>query len=268
MLVNNVQGDYYSTPYINATSIKAGANSIRHMVWLINHPLEEPSVAMIKGSKFHSYIWDRDSFNKEYQVCDLDFRTKDGKAFLQANNITQANIVRTAELEELEQAYRNIVNHPEAKYIALNSKLEVEKPIYWQESKLDNALCKAKLDGITDEAIIEYKTTSNLNSFVFSAQRLHYNLQFAWYYKAAIELDGKERPVFVVVQESKPPFDVAVYKVETYQLKEWLQECYQIVDQYLRVKDKPIEQVQGAYPDLMRFELPNYAEEDDLEVEI
>ena len=120
MLVNNVQGDYYSIPYINATSIKAGANSIRHMVWQVNHPLEEPSTAMIKGSKFHAYIWDRDFFNKEYKVCDLDFRTKDGKAFLQANNITQANIVRTAELEELEQAYRNIVNHPEAKIIALN----------------------------------------------------------------------------------------------------------------------------------------------------
>ena len=266
-MIIHPQEDYYSIPYINATAIKAGANSIKHMVALMRKEPEPPSASMIKGSKMHSFIWSRDDFDKNYIASDLDFRTKEGKEFLKNNNITSENVVRTAELCDLEQALQNVMNHPEAS-IFFNNEIENEKAIYWKDDKLNGAECKAKLDGYTYKYIIEYKTTSNLNSFIFAAQRLHYNLQFAWYFNAVEQLTGKEVPVYVVVQENKMPFDVAVYKIEIYQLKEWLTECYEIADKYLKEKDLPLSKVSGAYPNLMRFELPNYVEEDDLEVEI
>ena len=160
------------------------------------------------------------------------------------------NIIKSYEADNLRAAQAMVLNHGEAsKLLNVDGKAEVEK--YWQHNGLD---CKSKIDFEADGYIIEYKTTGNLDNFLKTSANLKYNLQLAWYWEAC----GR-KPVFVIAQEQKAPFDVCVFEVPGLELQWWLDECFEIIKRYEECKAN--NKFPGAYDDIIVFELPAWAQD-------
>jgi PDDEXK-like domain of unknown function (DUF3799) len=72
---------------------------------------------------------------------------------------------------------------------------------------------KAMVDGISDRFIWDLKTTGSLaTEFPYNARKFRYGMQAAWYRHRAVMKDDKLRDFYFVVQESKPPYGVKVWK--------------------------------------------------------
>jgi hypothetical protein len=95
---------------------------------------------------------------------------------------------------------------------------------------MDGIKCKARVDAIATDRVVELKTTRSIVGFRNAVRRYHYDAQLAWYCDA-IGFDMAA----IIVAETQPPYDVATCEVsravldrgrETY--REWwwtLVEC-------------------------------------------
>ncbi len=83
--------------------------------------------------------------------------------------------------------------------------LEKEKEIYFKKDGHD---CKAKLDIVSDEFIIDIKTTNNIDakSFFNSIITYDYHTQMAWYLEASGNINK-----YIVAMEKSEPYDSIVY---------------------------------------------------------
>jgi hypothetical protein len=68
--------------------------------------------------------------------------------------------------------------------------------------------CKARLDAVTDIAIVDLKTTRELESFHLSFYSYKYHRQMAHYQSGWAHLTGEILPAWVVAIESAPPYCV------------------------------------------------------------
>ncbi len=238
--------NYYEVKAYNATAIKAGAISMLHM----KHALDgdnEATAAMKRGTLQHRAVLEPETL-RSLVVMEYDGRTKEGKALVAEHG---DNLIKPAAFAELSEVHRQVHQHPEVAGRGLLSGGVAEKEIYWRENGRE---CKAKLDYIAPEHFIEYKTCNNLAGFARSAAAMRYNLQFGWYWRAAYCFDGKYRQCFIIAQESKAPFDVAVFEVPRMHLEAWYNAAIEIVAKY-ESGDRS-----GAFPSLMQFELPAWAQ--------
>jgi len=241
--------NYFDVDAYSASAIKAGATSMLQM----NHFMTTPSYsspAMARGSLQHLAILEPFKF-AELKTCDADKRTKAYKGLVK--EFGKGNIITTKEHGEMLAARKQVIAHPEASKLLVNGKPEVEK--YWVEQGVE---CKCKIDWETPEYIVEYKTTGNLKAFERTAKTLAYQLQLAWYWHAA----GR-KPIYIVAQEQKAPFDVAVMNVAELDLMRWLDQCWEIISSYESCKS--INKFPGAYPHMFTFEI--YEDEQDVEVD-
>lgn len=238
--------NYFQVDAYSASAIKAGAKSMLQMHHFMTTP-SFSSAAMQRGTLMHLAILEPEKL-EGLVISDLNRNTKAFKELAAEHG--KHNIVKSYEAEELRQAQAMVLNHGEAaRLLNAEGKSEVEK--YWIHN---GVACKAKIDFETDDFIVEYKTTGNLDSFLKTCANLKYNLQLAWYWEAC----GR-KPVFIISQEQKAPFDVAVFEVPQLQLQCWLQDCWDIVEHYelCKVAGK----FPGAYQDVMSFELPSWAQD-------
>lgn len=240
--------NYYEIKAFSASAIKAGAVSMLNMKSFIESGIDATN-AMRCGSLRHMALLEYDRFlnlivndaNRNTNIF-KDLAAKHGKE----------NIVKTAEKEEAEAARMAVLDHP----VVIDNNLfiggETEKEYYWQHEGFG---CKAKLDWVGKNAIVEYKTCQSLRRFTANAAGMFYQLQLGWYNWAANK-DGKKK-FFIVAQESKRPYDVAVFECNPIMLDVWRDDCLKIVKQYLNCEKAGY--FPGAYETLVQFELPAWA---------
>jgi hypothetical protein len=97
-------------------------------------------------------------------------------------------------------------------------------------------VCKGRLDGCAGQGatgmLMDYKTCREIGKggerFMRSAEGMGYSHQLAWYWAAM----GKPVNVWVVAQESAPPYSVAVFWVPAGVLEPALAECEEIARMY------------------------------------
>ena len=91
---------------------------------------------------------------------------------------------------------------------------EKQPSLFWTDSEtgLD---CKARLDVLTDDLVIDIKKTRHVSEQLFwnDFAKLLYHMQFASYIDAAGMLDNKIRDGLVVVPRTEKPFEVLIYPV-------------------------------------------------------
>lgn len=96
--------------------------------------------------------------------------------------------------------------------------------------------CKGRLDGCAGQGgtgmLMDYKTCREIGKngerFMRSAEGMGYSHQLAWYWAGM----GKPVNVWVVAQESAPPYSVAVFWVPANMLEPALAECEDIARMY------------------------------------
>jgi len=232
--------DYYEVKAYSASAIKAGAVSMLKMQEFMTAE-SVSSAAMLRGTMQHMAVLEPEAFNRLH-VEDHNGATKAGKELIAIYG--KEGIIKPAEHAQLIRAREMVLKHPEVVRLDLFQGGAAEVAHYWNENGID---CKCKVDYETPDYFIEYKTTGNLAGFMRSAAGMKYQLQLGWYWHGC----GRKR-CYVVAQEQKAPFDVAVFEVSAADLNAWYMQALEIA---LRFESGDRS---GAYPALMTFELPGY----------
>jgi hypothetical protein len=227
---------YRAVQAINATAIKAGARSMKHM----HHALtvgREPSPAMAWGTLVHEFALG----TPEYVVYPGIRRGKEWEAFQAANQGVRI-IIESERKALLDEAglVRSLLDHPDAGPLIHGA--DMETPIHWEEPGIGP--CKALPDAFNDDHLSDLKTCQSIAERDFSAAswRMGYHLQMAWYRRGCLAVGRMVESVNIIAVESSAPFDVAVFRVDPL-LLEWADaECIRIALRYIECRDA------GAFP--------------------
>lgn len=228
--------DYRARKAINATAIKAGARSMKHMHHAFTSG-REPSPAMAWGTLVHEFaLWD-----PAFAVYEGTRRGKEWDAF-QAANTGRRIIIESERKALLDEAglVRSLLDHPDAGPLIEGA--DMEQPIYWEEPGIGP--CKALPDVWNDGCLADLKTCQSIAERDFSASswRMGYHLQMAWYRRGCLAVGRKVESVNIIAVESAAPFDVCVFKPDGL-LMEWADaECLRIARRYIECRDA------GAFP--------------------
>jgi hypothetical protein len=204
--------DYKKIQAINASSLKQGALSMLHMHEAMTGNDMVQTAAMRLGSLAHKAILEPKEFLELASVFDGDKRSKEWKEF-KANH--DGEFILTQDEMDTLTAMSDAVHANKAAHELITACVP-EFTLEWDTD--DYGKAKGRLDGFSKTAgIIEYKTAANIDERRFAQQctpsGLSYDLAVGWYIEGvmALGLTAEIPPFTFIVQQNKPPFDVAVY---------------------------------------------------------
>lgn len=206
--------EYNRLQYVNKSTLWEMRKSPLHYWHLIHDTPKEDTPAMRFGRAVHSYLLTPDSFNKEYIIAPkCDRRTKDGKAIWADLEKTGKEIISNENADILKAmavimtdnifVRDHIWSHPQS--------TQFEIPLIWQDEE-SGVMCKGRLDAITSNYVIDYKTTTDAstNAFKREALRYGYDLQAAMYMEAARANRYNPKGFVFIAQEKDPPYMINI----------------------------------------------------------
>jgi hypothetical protein len=226
--------EYGALTGITASAIKAGRTSMAHMHHAMLRPRGEAgSPAMRMGTLAHRAILEPDRYAESVAVWTGG--AKRGKAydvFCEAN--AGKDILSDAESSAI-MAMRSAV-HQDGDAARLLADCTVFEYVARFDGGQCVGLCKARLDGCAGRGasgmLLDYKTCREIGKdgarFMRSAEGMGYSHQLAWYWLAM----GRPSNVWIIAQESAPPYSVAVFWVPASVLEPALEECLDIARMY------------------------------------
>jgi exodeoxyribonuclease VIII len=132
-----------------------------------------------------------------------DFRTTAARQERDAALAQGKSVLLTSELAHVEEMVQTYNKNPLVKQYITGGK--AEESIFWVDTDTGE-LCKCRPDYMTDDYIVDVKTTEDLDKFERSVFRYNYHVQAAHY------LNGTNLNKFYILALSKqPPFDVEMY---------------------------------------------------------
>lgn len=220
---------YQKIPAMNASLIKHGMKSMRHMRYAAMFPLTEPTAAMRWGSIVHAAVLEPDTFADRYAVW--SGATRRGKKYdafcKQAGDREVVTLAEKNDAFTMSQAARE---NKRAKKLLAGLVAREESITF----TLDDLPCKARLDGRGADYIIDLKTAKNISKRAFerSAYDLGYHIQMAWYRFGANKVQDKIHTAHIIAIESEGPFDCIVYDCSNTFLERGMLEADRIVKEY------------------------------------
>jgi len=216
--------EYRALPGVNWSSLKKMATSPLHYKHGMDTPDDKGTVAMRLGRALHTMILERDSFESRHPV--FDGKSRNSKAWKEFTaEHPGVDPLTASEAEQVSGMASSIA----ASSLAMKhlSHGVSEKTLRWDSglvyrSRPDGEpqpiLCKGRCDSVNGH-LVELKTCNGRDfapdRFESHAARLRYHGQIA-YYADGLAAQGYEvdnGPAMIVV-ESEPPFDCAVYVVK------------------------------------------------------
>lgn len=198
---------------INATAIKAGAQSMLAMRHAMTGGTAEETAALRWGLLTHAAILEPKRFKDSIAVFDGDKRSGAWRKFKE-DNASAEWIISSEEASDLLATSKAVhANKDASDIISLATK---ELTLEWTGTDYGNA--KARLDGYSERyGILELKTARCIEPSAFGRQfvSMRYDLQCGWYVEGVTyALLLKETPkVTIIAVSNEPPYDVAVYAV-------------------------------------------------------
>ncbi len=246
-------GVYHALDAMSATVIKAGMKSMLHA----QHQMtggKDPTPAMLTGTAMHQMVledgdglvvWDGVKRGKAYEEFKLE---NEG-----------ATIISEKQMEDLEQARYRIEDHAVACGLLDTARTEVS--LVWDDPTT-GMRCKARMDFVSDGYWGDYKTSNAIDSrsFESTSYRLGYHVQLAHYAEGLRVLTGQSLPVYIIAQESKAPYDVAVYEVAPSLLSAGMKKRNEIINKIKECKES--DYWPGASTEKEVLNAPIWAEED------
>jgi len=175
------------------------------------------SPALSAGKLAHWMILEPHKINKLHFV---DATTKNTKVYKEAK-AKYGEVFLTKEKNAAERLTDAVLRNEAA--IKLLNKSEFEVP---QVQMLDGLPFRAKADIIQGDTIIDYKTTAELNTFKYSADKYGYDLQ-AWLY---LKLFDKKKFTFLVIDKAST--DIGIFETTDEFLARGENKFKQAVDNY------------------------------------
>ena len=175
------------------------------------------SPALSAGKLAHWMILEPQKINKLHFV---DASTKNTKIYKEAK-AKYGEVFLTKEKNAAERLTDAVLRNEAA--IKLLNKSEFEVP---QVQMLEGLPFRAKADIIQGDTIIDYKTTAELNTFKYSADKFGYDLQ-AWLY---LKLFDKKKFTFLVIDKAST--DIGIFETTDEFLARGENKFKQAVDNY------------------------------------
>ncbi len=200
--------NYDEVQAVNKSTLWEMRRSPLHYWHLIHDTPRKDTPAMAFGRAVHAAILTPTAYKRNYAVMpDIDRRTKAGKEayeiFLsesEGKEILSADDAKT--IKQMVAAFRKNKNAVE-----LLKSTRRERCLFWKdtESGID---CKGRLDAISKDCIIDYKTTTDADTEAFrrEAIRYGYDLQAAMYMEAARANGYSPNGFIFIAQEKNPPY--------------------------------------------------------------
>jgi exodeoxyribonuclease VIII len=186
--------------------------------WLTEKP--EPTEAMRIGSLVHMAVFEPIRFTGSTAVAPIvDRRTKDGK--LAYEMFTKENagkeIISADDVLMIKDIVSAINNHRAASKLLKTGQAEVS---VFAKCPITDILCKGRFDFITDDCIVDLKTTEDASpaQFGVSVMRYRYMTQAAHYLFLADQIGLKINKFIFIAVEKEAPHGVGVYEVTKDQL--------------------------------------------------
>lgn len=256
---NMTFAEYADVEAINASSIKAGRLSMKHMRHAMTKGYKETTSAMQFGKLAHAAILEPLVLMRDCVVWDGG--AKRGKEWTQFETEHDGKeIVSAGELEKLQAVVASVQSNTDARKLLSDSEHEVS--CFWNDAVYGSAKCR--LDGVFSGGIVEVKTVKDIDERAIGNQfvRLGYDVQVGWYQHAA-EVCGlvTNKRVYMVYVESCEPFDCCVFTVPVRSINKGYQAACAIAERYrISERDGAFMGVQdGIVRDL---EMPAYYEGD------
>jgi ATP-dependent exoDNAse (exonuclease V) beta subunit len=206
--------DYHSHPAIS----KHGLDLVHKAPALYRYGKDNPSEstpAMQFGTLAHLCMLEPDRYESEtYVMPKTDRRTKEGKALYEEATLAAAGklIVSPDDHRKL-LAMRSALESDQTCMRYLATKARIEPSLFWLDPMLDVG-CRARIDCVTPDYLIDYKTTDDASFASFSKTILHfrYHVQAAFYLHGWEQCTGQDHMKFVfIAQEKTPPYLTATY---------------------------------------------------------
>ncbi len=231
---------YSKIPAVRRSDLWEIRKSPAHYLYTVTHE-EPPTAALTFGTAAHKFILEPEDFWNCYALApEVDRRTKDGKAtynaFLRELEESGKEPLTVADYEVIVDMDNAIKANPTANRLLKSGEHEV--PFTWVEATTHEE-CKCRVDVITDEYIVDYKTTTSCESGSFerSCRTYGYKLQAAMYTDGAFNNTFEPRKFVFVAQEKKPPYAVRVYFCDQGFIDEGMDTFRELIGIYHKCKE-------------------------------
>lgn len=179
---------------------------------------EKASDALVFGKLCHCMLLEPDEVEKRFMVVDFG-KTRTTKKYTEAvETYPGFEIVTQDEMDRATKMIGEIGRHPLASRIIAGATAEM--PYTWTD-KETGLPCKCKIDAIKRTkngiVVIDYKTSSDIQSVLNWPQKLQYPLQAEFYSRAVKEKYGEDPCEFIfIIQSNKEGEEdvIAVANVE------------------------------------------------------
>ena len=197
--------EYENIKAVNKSTLWEMRKSPLHYWHLMHDTPRKDTPAMKLGRAVHARLLQPETFDDGYVVVpDCDRRTKAGKALWTDLLETGKELISGEDMETIlamEKEFANIRKAPFWK------SPETEIGLTWTDSE-SGVACKARLDAITDDYVIDYKTTTDASTAAFQREALKYgyDLQAAMYLDAARANGYSPKGFIFIAQEKTAPY--------------------------------------------------------------
>lgn len=205
-ICNMPSEQYHSVRALSKSGLDQFRKSPAHFrSWQDGATKNESTPAMEFGTAVHMAILEPHLFKDRYTVFTGDRRTKDGKAAYEAVLSSGRTPLNEEQWESITGAAAAVHAHPKAAVLIDKIRPEVSFFADW------GTKVKARIDGLSDDYIIDVKTTQDASpkAFAKSIAQFNYHVQAAWYQR----ITGINRFIFIAV-EKEAPFGVACYELD------------------------------------------------------
>ena len=202
--------EYENIKAVNKSTLWEMRKSPLHYWHLIHDTPKEDTTAMKFGRAIHAYLLDHVEFSARYAVApECDRRTKEGKAIWAELMESGKEVISAADMEAIQRM--------EVEFEPVRKKwltdVQTELPLVWTDDAT-GVECKGRLDALSSEWIIDYKTTTDAstNAFTREAIRYGYDLQAAMYMDAARANGYNPKGFIFIAQEKSAPYLINVIR--------------------------------------------------------
>jgi exodeoxyribonuclease VIII len=205
--------EYQASVGLNASVLKEGRKSMLHLKHAWDTPRKD-TPQMQHGRAVHCLLLEPGEFESRYKSWDGGRRAGNAyKDFLADAEAHGAEVLK----EEGEWSFRSVLdtgkawlNRPDVLSLVRGGRPEVVA--FWGEDRMQ---CKARLDLLKPDVLVDVKTTADIEARAFSRQfyALGYDIQLAWYRRAVEVLTGSTLPVEIIAIENRLPHDIAIVPV-------------------------------------------------------
>lgn len=251
--------DYRALKAINWSTLKHMERSPLHYRAAVDGESTSESAALKFGRLVHAFVFELDTVTARYAPEDIDRRTKAGKARAEELSSQGREVVKPSTYDKAAAIARRVRTSPLVASYLTGARHELT--VEWTHPAT-GLRCKGRLDWIHEptRALLDLKTARDIGRRFFGRQAasLGYVGQLGGMYRDACRygLGWEPARILIVAVESAPPFDLAVYQLDS----QAVEAGEALVDSLLaRVAEcEASGQWPGAHPEVETLDVPGW----------